>query len=173
MKFLVLLLLAATLAFAQPTQHSAPRPSAPRSEPRTSAPRVSAPKGSAPRTPSKPHQPPSNDRNGNSQRFRDNARQRARQHYNGRSFDRRFYRQHFGPQHPFYFYQLYWSTDVCVVNSEFFYNGIFWTLTTPCASMWPDYPWDVVYIEEDSMGDGFVLVNPEYPGITFYVNVVL
>jgi hypothetical protein len=39
--------------------------------------------------------------------------------------------------------------------------------------MWPDYPWDVVYIEEDSMGDGFVLVNPEYPGITFYVNVVL
>jgi hypothetical protein len=36
--------------------------------------------------------------------------------------------------------------------------------------MWLGYPWQEVYIDEGA--DGYVLVNPAYPGVTFGVRII-
>jgi hypothetical protein len=38
--------------------------------------------------------------------------------------------------------------------------------------MWLGYPWNGVYVDESPDGEGYVLVNPEFPGVTFGVRVV-
>jgi len=63
-----------------------------------------------------------------------------------------------------------WYGNPCLFGSAFEYGGVYFSLGYPCTAMWEGYPWTGVYIDEGP--DGYVLVNPAYPGVTFGVNVV-
>jgi hypothetical protein len=55
-------------------------------------------------------------------------------------------------------------------GSMFEYGDVYFGLEYPCTAMWLGYPWDGVYIDEGP--EGYVLVNPAFPGQVFGIRVI-
>ena len=102
----------------------------------------------------------------------DKGRRNAERHWNGHRFDQRFFVRNFGMYHPFFFGgpEFYWYGNPCLLGSTFEYGGVYFGFDYPCSAMWVGYPWDGVYIDEGP--EGYVLVNPAYPGVVFSVRVM-
>jgi hypothetical protein len=100
------------------------------------------------------------------------GRRNAARHWDGRRFDHRYFARNFGIYHPFFFGGpgFYWYGNPCLFGSAFEFGDVYFSLNYPCTAMWEGYPWAGVYIDEGP--DGYVLINPAYPGVTFGVNIV-
>jgi len=138
--------------------------------------------------PSRPERPQRPDHNtGRDQRNRDhndvrdrqhrdrrfeNGRRNAGRHWDGNRFDHRFFVRNFGIYHPFFFGGpgFYWYSNDCLYGSMFEYGDVYFGLEYPCTDMWLGYPWDGVYIDEGL--EGYVLVNPAFPGQVFGIRVI-
>jgi len=111
------------------------------------------------------------DRQRADKRFEKGKRNAAR-HWNGNRFDHKFFVRNFGVYHPFFFGGpgFYWYGNPCLLGSTFEFGDVYFGLEYPCTAMWLGYPWQEVYIDEGA--DGYVLVNPAYPGVTFGVRII-
>src|ERR1700690_3254067 len=146
----------ATSMFAGDHRGSQPRGPAPRpSAPHDVRPAQRAPKQS----PRAPHNSP--------RAPRDRDRRDAQRHYDGHHFDHRYFDHHYGRRHPFYFYEVYWAGEPCIVNSTFWYDGAGFVIVEPVPVSWCGGP---LYIEEAD--DYYVIMNPYYPGF-YRVEVLL
>ena len=154
-RFIAMFLLVASLAVAQPlpSQHgSGSRPSAPRSEPRPSAPSR------------EPRAPRNNAPHNNIRQDHQRRQEQTRKHWNGRRFDERFYRKHFGWNHPVYFE---WVGAPCNYGSYFWFEDVQFQITSyPVGCNVVDW-----YIVWDEASYSYVLVSPETQE-TYLVQVI-
>lgn len=130
MRYLALFLLMAALGVAQP-QHRNPAPRAPRPAPRVEH------------------------NTGRSSRHT-GQQSAAYRHWQGSRFDDRFYRRHFGREHPVIFE---WIGIPCLYGSQFWFGGVtFEVIGYPTACFGMD--WFIVW-DEDTYS--YVLISSEAP----------
>ncbi len=92
---------------------------------------------------------------------------RGRDHYDGRRFDRGWFGGHYGRGNYFYWGRCEWFGGPRFgVGSWFWFNDAYFVILEPIPYDWYD---DEVYVDE--YGDGYVLINPRYPGVYFRVGV--
>lgn len=97
---------------------------------------------------------------------RHEARGERRNHWDGRRFDRDYFRGHWGDGNRFYWGRCNWWGPRFYVGSYFRYNDVYFVILEPVPDYWYD---DVVYVDE--IGNEYVLVNPLHPGVYFRLDV--
>ena len=96
------------------------------------------------------------------------GRSEAREHFNGGRFDHEYFRGHWGEGNRFYWGRCEWFGGPRFgVGSWFGFGGGYWSIVEPIPYWWYD---DEVYVEWVD-GYGYVLVDPNYPGVYFRVGV--
>ena len=94
------------------------------------------------------------------------ARGERRNHWDGRHFDRGYFRGHWGRDHSFYWGRCNWWGPRFYVGSYFWYNDAYFVIVEPVPYDWYD---GEVYVDEV---DGFYyLVNPMYPDVMIRLDV--
>ncbi len=94
------------------------------------------------------------------------ARGESRNHWDGRRFDRDYFRGRWGRDNHFYWGRCNWWGPRFYVGSYFWYNDAYFVIVEPIPYDWYN---DEVYVDEI---DGvYVLVNPLYPGVYFRLGV--
>jgi hypothetical protein len=90
----------------------------------------------------------------------------ARDHWDGRRFDRGYYGDHWGPRNRFYWGHCNWYGPRFYPGSYFWYNGAYFVIIEQAPPYW--YDDEVIIIEDDGW---YYMVNPQYPGIRIHVDV--
>jgi hypothetical protein len=88
--------------------------------------------------------------------------------YEGRRFENRYWRGHYGPGYRYGWGRTRWIGRPYFAGSRFFVGGYWFVLVEPVPVYWYGDPY---YVEYDPHF-GYVLVNPVYPGVYVGVNVI-
>lgn len=94
------------------------------------------------------------------------GRGNPRGHWDGRHFDHDYFVGHWGYGHSFYWGHCNWYGQRFYPGSYFWYGGAYFVIVDEIPPYWYD---DEVYV--DFVDDGYWLINPQYPGVRFSVNV--
>lgn len=89
-------------------------------------------------------------------------------HWDGHRFDPRWFRDHYGREHRFFWRRCQWYGSPFYVGSYFWFGDTWFVIMEPIPDYWYD---GIVYVDEI---DGvYYVVNPAYPGMRFLVVVRL
>lgn len=95
------------------------------------------------------------------------ARGERRNHWDGRRFDRSYFRGHWGRGNRFYWGRCQWWGPRFYVGSYFWFNDGYWVIVDPIPYDWYN---DEVYVDWID-GYGYVLVDPNYPAAFVRIDV--